>query len=108
MYLFKRKHLYYLAYLDENENREKRISTKCKTKKEALQFLSEFREKRRNKPKAKRCTILEFEKEYLEYVKMNFSRSYHVTVAVSFRLLRKNAGNVQLQKFKSSALNKNN
>jgi hypothetical protein len=45
MFLFKRRKVYHLEYFDEFENRNKRISTKCINKKDALRFLTDFNAK---------------------------------------------------------------
>ena len=43
MFLFKRGRYYHLEYFDNTENRLKRISTKCKNKKDASDYLTEFK-----------------------------------------------------------------
>ncbi len=42
MFLFRRRGIYYIKYLDEAENRIRRVSTHCKLKQDATKFLSRF------------------------------------------------------------------
>ncbi len=43
MYLIKRNGIYYIEYFDIDNEQKKRISTKAKSKTEALKFLSDFK-----------------------------------------------------------------
>ncbi len=43
MYLIKRNGIYYIEYFDIDNEQKKRISTKTKSKTDALKFLSEFK-----------------------------------------------------------------
>ena len=98
MFLFKRGKFYHLEYFDQTENKMKRISTKYVNKKDALVFVNNFKADLKKIPKANLISIRDFQSEYLEYVKINFSKSYYVTVEVSFRLLIREIGNVPLDK----------
>jgi integrase len=106
MFLFKRSEYYHLEYFDETENRIKRISTKCKNKGAALKFLTDFKNNLKQKPKVKFITLKDFEAEYLEYIKLNFSNHYLTTVEVSFRLLQTNIGDIPLSKISVYQLEK--
>ena len=106
MFLFKRGSIYHLEYTDVDENRVRRISTKCKSKKDALNFLSSFRDKLKNKSKVRYISLSKFSNEYQNYVKANFSKSYSVTVEVSFSLFKEYFGDIQLNKIPIQELEK--
>ena len=76
MFLFKRNGVYQLQYLDEVENKVKRISTKSRIKSDALKFLSDFKKNLSKKEKVEYITLEEFRKVYLEYSNSAFSKSY--------------------------------
>jgi hypothetical protein len=69
MFLFKRKGIYYLEYFDEMENRKKRISTKARLKKEALKFLTDFKESLNELKKVRYISVNDFRDEYIGYLK---------------------------------------
>ena len=106
MFLFKRGSVYHLEYYDEMENRVKRISTKCRHKKDALNFLSNFKDKLKTRSKVKYISLYKFSNEYLNYVQANFSKSYAVTVDVSFNLLKEHFEDIQLNKIPIQELEK--
>ena len=106
MFLFKRGKFYQLEYFDEYENRNKRISTKCINKKDALRFLTNFKTNIQKSIKLKFISLKSFQNEYLEYVRINFSESYFVTVKVSFRLLINEIGDIPLNKISYPQLDK--
>ena len=106
MFLFKRGKFYHLEYFDEYENRKKRISTKCISKKDALRFLTKFKTNIQKSSKVKFISLKNFQYEYLEYVKINFSKSYFVTVEVSFRLLKNEIGDIPLNKISYRQIDK--
>ncbi|MCH7771969.1 MAG: hypothetical protein IIA49_13295 [Bacteroidetes bacterium] len=106
MFLFKRGKFYHLEYFDEYENRKKRISTKCISKKNALRFLTNFKTNILQSVKVIFISLKNFQYEYLEYVKINFSKSYFVTVEVSFRLLINEIGDIPLNKISYPKLDK--
>ena len=76
MFLFKRGSIYPIEYQDETENRVRRISTKCKSKKDALNFLSSFKHRIKTSSKLKFISLNRFSNEYQKYVNTNFSKSY--------------------------------
>ncbi len=87
MYLFKRHGVFYLHYLDKQENRLRRISTKTKRHQEALAFLTEFKENLSEHPTAKSISIVDFQKEYVAFLQSRYSRSYVRLVESTFRIL---------------------
>jgi len=106
MFLFKRGSIYHLEYIDADENRKKRISTKCKNKKDALEFLSNFKNRISNHTKLRFISLYKFADEYQEYVEANFSKSYSLMVEVSFSLLKEHFGDIPLNKFPFQELEK--
>jgi len=106
MFLFKRGKFYHLEYFDEYENRKKRISTKCINKKDALRFLTNFKTNIQKSSKVKFISLKDFQCEYLEYIKINFSKSYFVTVEVSFRLLKNEIGDIPINKISYTQVDK--
>lgn len=58
MFIFKRKGIYYLEYLDKVENRNKRVSTKKRKKTEALKFLTEFKKELNSRIHLENISIL--------------------------------------------------
>ena len=106
MFIFKRKGIYYLEYLDEVENRKKRISTKTRKKSEALKFLTNFNKELNNKPKFEYISLTDFKAEYLHYLEQAHTSSYLADVKTSFRVLIKNVGNIPLAKLNNRILEK--
>ena len=80
MYLFKRGAIYHLQFFDEQENRIKRVSTKSKTKPEALKFLTDFRKQLSCKLTFKYISLNQFRDEYLEYVSTCLTKNYHKSI----------------------------
>ena len=102
MFLYKRMGIYYIQYLDESENRNRRISTKCRIKQEALKFLSNFKDELKSKTKTKFITLKQFNTEYLSFVKSTLSNGYFKNVEYSFKLLTNKFGNdITLKKINS-------
>jgi hypothetical protein len=58
MFIYKRGGIYYLAYFDEIENRNRRISTKKKKKPDALKFLTEFKKELNSRIHLENISIL--------------------------------------------------
>lgn len=106
MFLFKRGSIYQLEYIDVDENRTKRISTKCKNKKDALEFLSYYKDRLSNLNKLRFISLNRFANEYQEFVDVNFSKSYSLMVKVSFNLLEKHFGDIPINKFPFQELEK--
>lgn len=102
-FLFKRKDFYYLQFYDEFENK-KRISTGCKTKSTAIQFLMDFEENR--KPKLKPISVKEFFELYKNHIKTNLSIKYLNDIKTTETKLIEFTGNVPLLKINTLTLDK--
>lgn len=78
MILFKRSNsVYYLKYKDEFGN-EKRISTKCTKKNDAIKFLTNFKNELEQKTAIKTISLIKAKEQYLEYCKIHFSKKHHL------------------------------
>lgn len=88
MFIFKRNSNYHLEYFDEEENRIKRISTKCKTKNEAFAFLLNFKEKLKDRKKVDYISLAKFETQYLAFTKNALSKSYNRNITFAFSVLK--------------------
>jgi site-specific recombinase XerD len=97
MYLFKRNGIYYVQYFDEIQNRERRISTKEKKKPDAIRFVSELKEKLKERPKNTFIMLSDFHIKYLQFVKDNLSPNYARIVDLAFRQLKEFTGDVSLE-----------
>lgn len=104
MFLFKRDGIYYLEYLDEVENRVRRVSTKSRLKPEALKFLTDFKSNLSERGKIKYISLEEFKTEYCNYIKSSYSSNYHRTAQSSFNLLIKVIGDIPLIKLTDRVL----
>lgn len=98
MFLLKRNGIYYLEYLDEEENRVRRISTKQRIKREAIKFLSDFESNSKTRKIFNHILLDDFEKKYSEHVKINLSNKYYLNVKLSFKQLMEHTGNVPISK----------
>ena len=88
MFLFKRHGVFYLQYLDETENRIRRLSTKCTREREALNFLTRFKEKlNAAEPRIRSISILDFLNEYVAFLQSGHSPDYIRSIRTSFRML---------------------
>jgi hypothetical protein len=76
MYLFKRNGIFYVEFFDEAENRTRRKSSGKSVKSEALKFVSEFQKKLAAIPKINFISLASLRTEYLEYIRLKFSKSY--------------------------------
>ena len=92
MFIFKRNGYYHLEYFDEQDNRIRRISTRSKTKPEALRFLMDFKSKQKEKLQSKYISLSQYKGEYLKYVTNTKSKGYIRTVNYSFNKLIKFLG----------------
>jgi site-specific recombinase XerD len=106
MFLFKRKGIYYLEYFDEMENRKKRISTKARLKKEALKFLTDFKESLNELKKVRYISVNDFRDEYIGYLKQSHSKSYVSLAKTAFKVLIKYTGNIPITKLNNRILEK--
>lgn len=96
MFLFKRNGIYYIQYIDSC-NRLKRVSTKKKSKSEALKFLTDFKNNL-NKVTIKRVLFLEdFKQEYLEHNLISNTQSYcKRSIEPAFKKFIDFSGNIEL------------
>jgi integrase len=106
MFLFKRNGIYYVHYIDEFQNRIRRISTKQTKKPDALVFLSELKERLKDKPKFEFITLSNFHVKYLQYVKDNHSANYAKTVNVSFKQLMLSIGDTPIKNISYTQIDK--
>jgi len=87
---------YYLFYLDQAGRRHK-ISTKCKLKSDALEFLRDFdRVAKERTARRRQVTLSKFKDEYLTYSKTNHSPKTTEIIATSFRELLRITGDILL------------
>jgi site-specific recombinase XerD len=100
-FLFKRGKFYQLQYFNEEEQKVKRISTKCNKKNDAIKFLINFQKTEYNKPKLSYKFLFEFSDEYKDYIKLNFSKKYLMCVASTFKIFQTFTGDMQLNKISS-------
>jgi site-specific recombinase XerD len=98
MFLLKRKSVYYVEYLDVEENRVRRVSTHQSIKRDAIKFLSDFEKNLKTQKSYKHIFLDDFEKQYSDYVKDNLSAKYYTSVKLSFRQLISFTGNIPLSK----------
>jgi site-specific recombinase XerD len=106
MFLLKRSSIYYVEYLDVEENRVRRVSTHQSIKRDAIKYLSDFEKNLKTQKSYKHIFLDDFEKQYSEYVKDNLSAKYYITVKLSFRQLTSFTGNIPLSKFNYSLIDK--
>lgn len=100
-FLFKRSKIYQLQYFNEDEQKVKRISTKCIKKNDAIKFLIDFQKKEFNKTKSSYKFLSEFSDEYKHYIKLNLSKKYLACVASTFQTFQAFTGDIQLNKISS-------
>jgi site-specific recombinase XerD len=96
MFLFKRKGINYLEYLDEVENRIKRVSTKKRKKPDALKFLTEFKKELNRRSKLEYISLERYKDDYFAYIEQSCSKSYLADVKTSFNILVEYVGNIPL------------
>ena len=106
MFLLKRGSIYYIEYLDVEENRIRRVSTHQSIKRDAIKFLSDFEKNLKSQKSYKHIFLEEFEKQYSDYVKSNLSSKYHTTVKLSLRQLIAFTGNIPLSKLNYPLMDK--
>ena len=113
MFLCKPKNstFYHLIYFDKDGNRKK-VSTKKEKKREAEQFLREFRPETivKNEPeiinKSKEYDLMVFQDEYNEFIEQSKSKSYLRSVKLSFKMLLEETGNLLLEQLDKRLLEK--
>jgi site-specific recombinase XerD len=106
MFIYKRGDIYYLAYFDEIENRNRRISTKQKKKPNALKFLTEFKKELSIRIQPEYISLEGFRDDYFAYIEQTCSKSYLADVKTSFNILVEYVGNIPLAKLNKLTLEK--
>ena len=106
MFIYKRGGIYYLAYFDEIENRNRRISTKKKKKPDALKFLTEFKKELNSRTHLEYISLERFKDDYFAYIRQTCSKSYLADVKTSFNILVEYVGNIPLVKLNKVTLEK--
>ncbi|MCL4511706.1 MAG: hypothetical protein M1470_11625 [Bacteroidetes bacterium] len=88
MFLFKRQSIYHVEYFDETENRIRRVSIKVKQQREALAFLTEFKNKLKVQSTAHSIPIADFRNEYVTFLHNGHFKDYmrSVTFGIHSRL----------------------
>ena len=106
MYLVKRRSVFCIRYTDEIDNHLKQVSTHCRNKKDALNFLSRFQTELKQKKKLQFITLENFKNEYLEHVKRIHSQHYYIAIERTFNRLIKVTGDIPLVKLDRLTLEK--
>ena len=106
MYLIKRKSVFCIRYTDEIDNHLKQVSTHCRNKKDALNFLSRFQTELKQKKKLQFISLENFKNEYLEHVKRIHSQHYYIAIERTFNRLIKVSGDIPLVKLDRLTLEK--
>ncbi len=96
--LYKRSNgIFYLKYFDEPGS-EKRISTKVKTKREALSFISRFKKQLEAKSTAIVIKYDTAKEKYLQYCKINYSKKYHTIMKETLDNFGNTIGNIEVKR----------
>lgn len=107
MYLIKRKNgIYYIEFEDISTQTKRRVSTHSSNKKEALLFLSNFKQTKATSEKVVEITLQSFFDEYLNFIKITRSKKYAESVDLAFRHMIKYLGDLRLSKLTTRALEK--
>ena len=96
MFLFKRRGYYHVEFYDTNEDKVKRISTKTKVKSEALNFITQLKEKVKDSKRVKVLSLIEFIEEYQNFIEVGLSKKYLQSVKLSFKMLNNYTGDIYL------------
>jgi integrase/recombinase XerD len=105
MNLFKRSNgFYYIKFVD-SEGIERRVSTNCSKKSEALKYLTYYKSEA-NKPKLFHRSILSLKEKYLEFVSQKFSRKYHSIMENSLTRFIGYSGNIPIKNITKSDFEK--
>ena len=96
MFLFKRGKTYHFEYFDNLEKKKKRITTGCKTKSEAVMFMSIFLNDLEERKKLKIIHLKDFGEEYSSYSIQKLSFYYSQRIGPTFKKLVEEIGNLKL------------
>jgi integrase len=98
MYLFKRGSIYYIQYASPQSSQFKRISTKCRNKRDALNFLSNFREEVEKRENARNKLMLkDYIAQFMNYSKVLHSPSTQGNYRFTLNSVLQTVGDVPLQ-----------
>ncbi len=84
------------------ENRKKRITTKARLKKDALNFLTSFKQSLNELKKVRYISVNDFRDEYIGYLKQSHSKSYVSLAKTAFKVLVKYTVNIPLTNLNSA------
>jgi site-specific recombinase XerD len=102
MNLYKRSNgYYYIKYLD-SYGREIRVSTKCKKKKDALSFVSNYKKELTRSFRTQRNFLNHYIELYLKYCKSRHSSKYHSLMRYTLELFSNYYNNPHIESIDSS------
>lgn len=98
MFLFKRNGRYHIQYIDKTTHRVMRISTRSKTKKDALVFLTNFQEEVKKRQGERLAPILlsELSREVEEYSRQRHAKKTTEDYKSTFRIFVRHVGDIPL------------
>jgi integrase/recombinase XerD len=110
MFLSKVGKIYHIYFTNPNTGKRTKISTKEKTKRNALRYLYNFGNKQR--PKNVKKSLVEFKLEMLQYAKIHyakstidlFKRSLDNLIAINGNIMTNYLQNLHIEKYKSERL----
>lgn len=110
MFLSKVGKIYHIYFTNPNTGKRTKISTKEKTKRNALKYLYNFGNKQR--PKNVKKSLIEFKLEILQYSKIHyakstidlFKRSMDYLIAINGNMMVNYIQNVHIEKYKAERL----
>lgn len=99
MYLIKRSKIYYVEYFCEESQKNRRITTCCKNKRDATKFLTKFKSSfKEEEPEQIPISLSAFEKEHTEFIRNTYSPTYYKTVILTFKIFQKYTEDIPLTK----------
>jgi len=112
MFLSKVGKIYHIYFTNPNTGKRTKISTKEKTKRNALRYLYDFRNKQR--PKNVKKSLIEFKLEILHYAKIHyakstmdlFKRSLDNLITINGNIMVNYLQNLHIEKYKADRLMK--
>lgn len=100
MFLTKRAGTPYYQVVYQDGKTKKAVSTKAKTKSDALKFLTEFKENLEKKPKIDIITLSRFTNLYLDHIKIRHSLSHYKANKTTFNRLLLSVPDMELKEIK--------
>jgi len=104
MFLIKKNKIWYVGYENPLTGKRKIKSTKSKLKKDALKFLTEFKEK--IKPKPRQITLSILKEEVIKHVKFHVRKASVEKYALAFKHMEKLWGNILIKFITSDNIEK--